>query len=400
MERRSVAVVFSRQYFASSILSKRQLLSVCPVHSTPAPPASILVLRLSSLGDVVLATPVVRVLRAAFPHARIDVAVAKEYAEVWNGNPYLSNVLELDKRGSALRGLMRSTLPGSLNKYDVVVDLQNNLRSLVLRHRFGSRVLVVDSLRAQKRALVQHHTNAAALPHVVQRYLATVAPLGVRDDGAGPDLWVGPDLRYSDAVSAATAERGSEHSWQHASQFRSKSMRSVARPEVVVAPSAKHATKRWPPELFARCIDLLVEQGTSVVVVGTKHDEALCADVMRHLRTAPAERVRTRKVISLQDTMRIMSSALCVVANDSSIVHIASACRVPVVDVFGSTVPEFGFTPYGTEHRIVQAQEGCRPCTHIGRSECPRGHFRCMLGIDPQQVADAAAELFSPSANE
>jgi heptosyltransferase-2 len=347
----------------------------------------------------VLATPVVRVLRAAFPEARIDVAVAKEFAEVWQGNPYVSTVLELDKRGSALRGVMRSTLPGSLNTYDVVVDLQNNLRSLVLRHRFGSRVLVVDSFRAQKRALVQHHTNAAALPHVVQRYLATVAPLGVRDDGAGLDLWMCPDVSHSEARGTAVVH-SSDSSSQHASQYRSIAIKSAVQPQVVVAPSAKHTTKRWPPELFARCIDMLVQQGKSVVVVGTKHDDALCADVMRHLRTAPAERVRTRKVISLQDTMRIMSSALCVVANDSSIVHIASACRVPVVDVFGSTVPEFGFTPYGTEHRIVQAQEGCRPCTHFGRSECPQGHFRCMVSIDPQRVAEAAAELCFPSGNE
>jgi ADP-heptose:LPS heptosyltransferase len=270
---------------------------------------------------------------------------------------------------------------------------------------------VIDSFRAQKRALVQHHTNAAALPHVVQRYLATITPLGVKDDGAGLDLWMCPSVSHSEArgtavvhssesSSESSSDSSSQHASQHASQYRSIAIKSAVQPQVVVAPGAKHSTKRWPHELFARCIELLVQQGKSVVMVGAKHDEALCADVIRQVSERHRERVQTRTVISLQDTLRIMSTALCVVANDSSIVHMASACGVPVVDVFGSTVPEFGFAPYGTEHRIVQVQEHCRPCTHIGRSECPQGHFRCMVSIDPQRVADAAAELCSPSGNE
>lgn len=347
------------------------------VHSDSETPSSILILRLSSLGDVILATPVVRALRARFPQARIDVAVAREFAEVWRGNTNVSAVLELDKRRSALHGLRLDALPGALSRYDVVVDLQNNLRSFVLRWRFGTRRLVVDSMRKEKQALVAHAPGARALPHVVERYFRAVEPLGVRDDGNGLDMW---------AADGSTVSDGSVCGKQQS-----------AEPEVMVAPGAKHATKRWPATSFARCAEALIRQGFRVVVVGADADAGVCEEVVKNVDAVFVHGIRRVAVRTLDETMRIMNGVACVVANDSSIVHLAAARKVPVIDIFGSTVPALGFTPFRSEHTVIETMVECRPCTHIGRDGCPKGHFRCMNGIDVALVVEAALRYLRES---
>ncbi|MFM8472461.1 MAG: glycosyltransferase family 9 protein, partial [Candidatus Kapaibacterium sp.] len=312
----------------------------------PETPSSVLVIRLSSLGDVVLATPIVRAVRTRFPDARIDVAVAREYAGVWHGNRNVTTVRELDNRRSAAHGLRRDALPGSLPRYDVVIDLQNNLRSSVLRLRLGARRYVVSSMRKEKRALVGHSSQARALPHVVERYFRAVAPLGVQDDGKGLELWA------SDGSGVTTA--GSD------------THRHVSGPSVILAPGAKHATKRWPAASFAGCAEALLREGFRVTVIGTDQDAAVCSDVMRGVDATLRDRLRHLCVRTLEETKRIMNEVDGVVANDSSIVHIASAMQVPVVDIYGSTVPALGFTPYRCAHVVVEADTECRPCTHIG----------------------------------
>lgn len=339
-------------------------------------PSSILVIRLSSLGDVILATPVVRVLRARFPQARIDVAVAQEFAEVWAGNPYVDTVLKLDRRRSALHGLFRASLAGALSRYDVVIDEQNNMRSFVLRKRFGKSAYVVDSMRARKRALLRHDSTAEPLPHVVQRYLDALEPLGVGDDGDGLDLW------NSDGTHASVRTQGTEG-------------KHKGRGVVVIAPGAKHVTKQWPAQRYAECAQRLMTEGYEVVLLGAMADAAVCEEIQHGMTGFAREKAEYVQTTSLAQTIRIMRTATCVVANDSSSVHMAAACRVPVVDIYGSTVPALGFTPYRCENTIVEHDVACRPCTHIGRSECPKHHFQCMNGIGIASVVEAVVRYGS-----
>lgn len=371
-----VAFVFSYHGLHLQQLTGKSLILIeRSVHSHSETPSSILLIRLSSLGDVILATPVVRVLRVRYPNARIDVAVAREYAEVWKGNPYVNTVVIVDKSRSAFHTLRRSTLSGIASRYDIVLDLQNNLRSLVLRYRYGRKRFVVNSMRREKQALVSHTRDARALPHVVERYFNAASSLDVRNDGVGLDLWL--------------MNEASEH-LHHDEVVQTHKNRVVA-----IAPGSKHFTKRWPPAAFAQCAERLLHAGYEVVLIGSSFDRQIFSEVLQRIDSTARQSVRSVIAESLDETLRIIDTASCVIANDSSIVHIAAARHVPVIDVYGSTVPAFGFTPYKSDHVIVETDVECRPCTHFGRSECPKGHFRCMNDIDVNSVVSSAMRFLA-----
>jgi heptosyltransferase-2 len=153
---------------------------------------------------------------------------------------------------------------------------------------------------------------------------------------------------------------------------------------VGVAPGSAWATKRWLPERFAEVAQLIMEKaGARVVFLGSGDDRDLCERI--------ADLMRDRPVILAGRTNILGSAAmisLCrvILSNDSAPVHIASAMRRPVVAIFGSTVPEFGFAPYGVDHLVIQKQMDCRPCGIHGKNKCPEEHFLCMDKITTQEV--------------
>ncbi len=338
---------------------------------------SLLLIRLSSLGDVLLSTPIVRMIHTQLPSARLDVAVASAFADVYRWNPHVHRVIEIDKSRYAFAPLFGSLSASIEQHYDAAVDLQNNIRSLVLRKRFAQRALVVNSYREEKRAMV-HGDRARSLPHVVQRYLDVVRELGIEDDGEGLEYWLPTDDRSASFSYARAAARDA--------------IRCSSDRRIVLAPGAQHLTKRWDAASFATLADGLHRRfGVEIDLVGAADDRAVCEEV--HARsTAP---IRNYAGTRLAQSAEIMDKALLVVSNDSGAMHLAAARRVPVVSIFGSTVPELGFAPYGVPAHIVQSDVDCRPCTHIGRSSCPKGHLRCLKDISVPMVEQSIASLLA-----
>lgn len=334
----------------------------------------ILVIRLSSLGDVLLATPVVRLLRGAFPAAQIDVAVAQDFAAVWEHNPYVSRIIAVDRSLDAWR-MARTARAAMATQYDVIVDLQRNIRSSALRWGRARRVLRSPKYRLQKLLVVKAKRTFRPMPHVVERYLGALEPLGIADDGGGVELWL-PEER-SHAV------------------YPPVNRQPPADPTIGIAPGARHNTKRWLPSGFAAVAQTLQCQGWRVIALGSKSERDLCETVVAGL-----DRSRTLNAAgsSLEETARLLDQCTLVLSNDSAAVHLAAARRVPVVVVYGSTVPTLGFTPYHVPYRAVEVELSCRPCTHIGRSACPRGHFGCMQYVTPNDVLRAIASLEATTA--
>ncbi len=333
-------------------------------------PRSILLIRLSSLGDVVLATPLARVLRQQFPQALIDVVVAREFAEVWKNNPHINQVLCIDKARSAFATISASNVVGIRESYDVAIDLQDNIRSWVLRHRYAKRSLIIDKHRREKLDLVRHKRHPAHITHVVDRYFNAAADLGIENDHQGLELWLDADKRSGTYLAAESAMPG---------QFN-----------VVFAPGARHATKRWPEEYWKELADELIRNyHSSIVLVGSAADNEIC----NRIAAFNPRHIENRCGLSLEETARIMDSAMVVVSHDSGAMHIAAARRKALVAIFGSTVRDFGFTPYGTKSEIVEQDLSCRPCSHIGRAECPLGHFNCMRTINAHMVRNAIARV-------
>ncbi len=160
---------------------------------------------------------------------------------------------------------------------------------------------------------------------------------------------------------------------------------------VAVAPGSVWATKRWLPEGFAKVSQLLMERsGIRVVFLGSEEDRPLCEEIAGLM---PARPIILAGETDILQTAAAVSLCKALVSNDSAPVHIASAVKTPVVAIFGSTVPGFGFAPYGVSHAAVEKEIYCRPCGIHGKRRCPEKHFRCMKDITPGEVFQAVASL-------
>lgn len=359
-----------------------------------------LVIRFSSAGDIILATPLLRVLRTRFPHAEVDFAVKRDYAGLVRHHPALTNVLELPggEDAESLRAL-RSEVRA--RKYDLLIDIHGSLRSRYLCLG-ASRVVRIRKRVLPRLALVRWKRNVydrwGGAPSVVDRYFEPVRPFGVENDGKGPEIFPSPDDHA--AVAKMMADLGVR----------------AGEPCIVLAPGARHWSKRWPGERFAEVGATLArdpgsrplgdaslerDAGTRlrIFVLGGKDDAGLCAEVAADIRReAPAANVvDLAGRFTLSGCALVMDRASVVITNDTALMHIAAARKRPVVAIFGPTVREFGFFPVGTKSVVLERQGlECRPCTHIGGPTCPAGHFRCMLETEPSAVV-AHARAFMES---
>lgn len=342
---------------------------------------SILLVRFSSLGDVILTTPIVRQLQQTYPGAVIDVAVASRFAAVYEFNPRIRRVWAVDPsptadntEADAVRLSMHESLAN--RRYDLVVDAQHNVRSVAFTRGLGHRIVRAPKFRFQKLAMVWLKQRPQVTTHVVERYRQPLHNLPLTFDTDGLEVW--------------TAQEGRTGVYAPGSGRQQRGVASLRGATIAVAPGAHHATKRWPVEKFVGAIRLLREHGAEIVLLGSEFDRSVC-DAIAQL-AGPDVR-RADGVSSLQHTIDTLDHADLLVVNDSGVLHLGAARRIPTVAIFGSTVPELGFGPYAVPHRIVQHDVSCRPCSHIGRSRCPKGHFLCMEGIPPLAVVDALESL-------
>lgn len=349
----------------------------------PATLHKTLVIRFSSVGDIVLSSALLRVLRKRFPDCMVDYVVKEEYADLVRHNPCVTHVLEFPTRGTFgdLQRLRRTIRAAG---YDLVVDLHDSLRSRYLS--FGSTPVVRINKRKLARMLLiafkwNVYERAGGSPSVAERYVETMAPWGITSDDKGLDLFI---------PSAATGiarmrlqERGIP----------------TGTPCIGVCPSARHGNKIWPGERYAEAAALLArEHRSAIVLFGGPDEEGKCNDIAALIssRNPGITVANLAGKLSLLETAAAMDSCALVITNDSGLMHVAAARKRRIVALFGPTVRELGFFPYGTEHIVVETSGlACRPCTHIGLPSCPKGHFRCMRDITTEQVAGAAARLLT-----
>jgi len=339
-------------------------------------PEKILIIRLSSIGDILLAAPLLRVLRARFPFSHIDFLVRKEYAELVRYNKNLNRIVEFDAK-TGFSGLRKLKKQLRVEHYDLVLDIHNSLRSRYLRMFWGVENIVVVNKRIFARTmLVKFKKNYyQGFVSVTDRYIETLNKFGVRNDHAGLELHI-PDEIKSRVAKRMTAL-------------------GIDRNKKIVGfcPSAKHATKCWPQERFAELgIRLANDYDAKIILFGGSADKERCGAIANAVMKQSGKdgAVDLSGELSLLETAAAMEYCNIIVTNDSGLMHIASAMKKKVAAIFGSTVREFGFFPVGTECVVVE-RTGlyCRPCSPIGRSTCPEGHFRCMNEIQVEEVAEA-----------
>ncbi|HYD40477.1 MAG TPA: glycosyltransferase family 9 protein [Anaeromyxobacter sp.] len=326
-------------------------------------PSSILVIRYSALGDVVLATSVLEPLRARFPQARIEWVTDPLYAPLLEGLPELARVHRVTREGADGALALASRLRG---KFDAVVDLQNKVRSAMVA-RAAAPLRTVFKRRTAMRALLALIGNDPPLvrAHATQLYAEALAPLGVTQPGP-----LKVNLSPGAVALAADALRG------------------VEPPAVALAPGARWATKRWPAERFAAVADALAAEGFRIVLCGGPGDRDAFASFRAVCRAPVAADLSFLPIDALAAAI---ARVQLLVACDSGPVHLATAVGTPVLALFGPTsVTRWGPPAPG---RALSLGLPCAPCTNHGGDYCPEGHHRCMADLAPEAVLAAARDM-------
>ena len=336
-------------------------------------PRKVLVIRLSSIGDVILVTPMLRALKARFPACAVDMITRTEFAALLQGNPHIDRLRTVDvAEGRA--GLRALNLALMEEHYDAVFDLHNNFRSRIIRNGLSSRVHVVRK-RTMRRFLLTHlhwNTFEDVVP-VPERYIETAAGYGVRPDADGPRLYPDEGTKLSARLKLRAA--GAD----------------PAGAAIGICPGARHFTKRWPAEYFTELARLLAAEGERLLLFGGADDREAAAEIAR---ADPRRITDLTGRLSLMETAAAMEHCRAVVANDSGLMHMATAMGRPVAALFGGTVLEFGFFPYNAAAVVVETDGSpCRPCPHLGRDRCPAGHFAGLRDIVPTGALAALHSL-------
>jgi heptosyltransferase-2 len=350
-------------------------------------PEKILIIRLSAIGDILLATPLLRALRQKQPQAKLDFVVKADFAEVLRHHPEIGHLYELDPaRGwTELRSLGQRL---QHEHYDVVLDIHKNFRSRYLAYAAKPRQVLRHRKHVLRRWLfVKTKINfMREIPPIYRRYLAAAAPLGVRpgEQATASGNWL--ELFWS-ANEEQEAERAlAENNWQP----------NV--PLIGLAPGAGYFTKRWPPEYFGELAAKFLRSGNQVVILGGPQDVGLAKIVALKVKTdskqMPPRFIDLTGALSLLASAAVIKRCQLLVANDSGLMHVAEAVGTPLLAIFGSTTRELGFFPQLAISRVVENRNlACRPCSHLGYRQCPRGHFRCMREILPDQIRAMVQEI-------
>ncbi|MBD1366317.1 glycosyltransferase family 9 protein [Mucilaginibacter sp. ZT4R22] len=304
----------------------------------------ILVIRFSSMGDVIYTTPVVRCLKKQVPNAEVHFLTKPAFQYIYNNNPYLDKLL-----------LLKPTLAETIadikqEKYDCIIDLHNNLRTAIIKLRTGIRSSTYKKYTIRKWLSLKFNLKLVPNTHLVDRYLKTVAFLGVTNDGKPIDYYVG---QYQlDNLLPSSLQAGF----------------------VAFIIGATHFTKRLPNyKIINICKDLKLP----VVLLGGKDVKANADEIA----TALGEKAYNAcGITSLDESVFLVSKAQSVIGFDTGLTHIAEAFNRPIVSVWGGTVPDLlGVQPYMVKDVLVAGIDlSCRPCSKFGLEKCPLGHFKCM----------------------
>lgn len=315
----------------------------------------ILVIRFSSIGDVVLTTPVVRCLSKQIANSEIHFITKKAFEPVVANNPYVSKIHLIDKSIDEVIDQLKA------EKFDVVIDLHKNIRTLMLKKKLGVKSYSFPKLNFQKWLLVNFKRNKMPDVHVVDRYFDAVKPLGVKSDLLPGDFFL--------------------------SQTELRDFPLESKTYVAVAIGAQFATKILPVNKLVEIIDQLK---SPVVLIGGPTDVERANAIMELTKNKFV--TNTVNNYSLSESATIVSHAKVLLTHDTGMMHIAACFGIPIVSVWGNTVPALGMYPYYPNntgefsmHEVPNL--ACRPCSKIGYASCPKKHFSCMELQDVGAIA-------------
>lgn len=329
-----------------------------------------LIVRFSSIGDIVLTSPVVRCLKKQVPEAEIHFLVKESFIPVVQHNPYIDKIHVLAHSWELMIEELKT------EEYDYIIDLHHNVKTLRLKNELKVKSFSFYKLNVQKYIYTAFKLNILPKIHIVDRYLDTVRSFGVKNDGEGLNYFIAPNEETKKDDIPGSHYAG----------------------YIACVIGAAHGTKRWPVHRWKAFCG---KMDHPIILLGGKEDK------QRGDEIAEADDVKVYNAcgkFSINESADLVRKAKLVISNDTGLMHIAAAFKKPVISLWGNTVPSFGMTPYYGDryHRntqklafdIVQVKNlWCRPCSKIGYEKCPLGHFKCMEKIGEEEVVVKAREF-------
>lgn len=336
-------------------------------------PKKVLIIRFSSIGDIVLTTPVIRCVKQQLG-AEVHFLTKKSFRVVLEANPYVDQLITISKKVEEVLHVLKAA------QYDLIIDLHKNLRTAKLKWLLGAPSVAFNKLNVEKWLIVNLKVNRLPDAHIVDRNLATVASLGVENDGEGLDYFIPEkqevelaslfgDFEIPDGMVPPVDERGNP-------QY------------VAFVIGAAHATKRLP---MHRIVEVCRGIKRPIVLLGGPNEaevgQSIAEQAGRHVLNSCGQ-------FKLNQSASMVRQAWKVISHDTGLMHIAAAFQKEIISVWGNTIPAFGMYPYygaqATPHEMVEVQPlSCRPCSKIGYDNCPKGHFKCMEQISIETIQKA-----------
>ena len=324
-----------------------------------------LIIRFSSIGDIVLTTPVVRCLKKQVPNAEIHYLIKPQFKMVMEPNPYIDKLHVLQQDWDKMIDELKA------ESFDYIIDLHHNLRTLRVKNALQVPAYSFNKLNFRKLVFVKLKWNVMPKGvHIIDRYMETVAPFGVQNDGEGMDYFI--------PAKEVVPLNDIPHS--HHAGF------------ISIVIGASFYTKKLP---VYKLQELCRKINHPIILLGAKEEQAEGEAIAS---VDPVKVYNACGKFSLHESADLVRQSKVVIAHDTGLMHIAAALKRPVIAIWGSTTPSFGMVPYYGENFLqfnphpsddVQVHKlWCRPCTKIGRNKCPQGHFKCMKSINLDEIVE------------
>jgi ADP-heptose:LPS heptosyltransferase len=323
-----------------------------------------LVIRFSSIGDIVLTSPVVRYLKTQVENAEIHFVTKRKYESILTANPNIEKVHTFDYNLGEIFQQLKD------EKFDYIIDLHNNFRSGRVKRRVNAKAFTVNKLNFQKMLLIRFKINRLPKKHIVDRYLETLSFLNLENDDAGLDYFIPEKEAFKKEELPTPFQKGF----------------------VAFVIAGTYFTKKYPIE---RVSEICQKIDMPIILLGGKDE---FDEGERILSQSKGNVLNYAGKISLNQSASLVRDANLVLTNDTGLMHIAAAFHKKILSFWGNTVPAFGMVPYQPDSVSVIMEIKnlkCRPCSKLGHKKCPKKHFKCMNDIDTQKVISWINENYS-----
>ncbi|MEP6647208.1 MAG: glycosyltransferase family 9 protein [Saprospiraceae bacterium] len=326
----------------------------------------ILVIRFSSIGDIVLTTPVLRAIDEQID-AEIHYLTKPLFASIVECNPHVRKVIMLSEKLDDTIDELKS------ENYHHIIDLHHNLRTRRIKMALRLPSHSFRKLNFEKWLMVNFKINRLPDKHIVERYFDTVKFLNVQNDHKGLDFFI-PDEKKINV-------------------FEEYGFQPDTYASIVIG--ATYHTKCLTTNQIAELCEFL---NMPVILLGGKQEIEKGDGIISRSKSSNVRSAAGK--LDLFQSASILNQSRTIISHDTGLMHIAAALKKPQVVIWGNTIPEFGMYPYyGNENikwiSFEQKSLGCRPCTKLGFDKCPKVHFKCILDHDVKKIAEEAQKLTS-----